>query len=232
MTFSALLGRLRPRVSPEFKLAAETRIEASRKAKDAERQQALEEDATHANEVPLRLSAFVKPLAERLREDSQPTVIFDGALTSSPELTRYLVPEVPGTYFQTRVGMLGTGVPGTVGLKAAARDRRVIGFIGDGISTIQALNTAHRHKLGAKFVICNNRSYPILKYNIQEYWVDWLGHSPTEPFPESFDLEACDLHFAGLAQAQGVKAVRVEKPEQVPAATPCSPTPMNRFSWS
>lgn len=219
MIFAALLDQLRG-ASAAFNAAAQARLEASRKAKAAVRQKELEEDALHANDVPLRLSAFVKPLAERLQTDGLPTVIFDEALTSSPEVTRYLVPEIPGTYFQTRVGMLGTGVPGTVGLQAAARDRRVIGFVGDGgaISTIQALNTAHREKLGAKFVICNNRSYRILKRNIQEYWTDWLGEKGDRPYPESFDLEACDLHFAGLAQALGVKALRVERPEQVPAA--------------
>lgn len=220
MIFAALLDQLHREAPAAFKTDAHARIEASRQAKAARRQKELEEDALHANDVPLRLSAFVNPLAERLRKDGQPTVIFDEALTSSPEVTRYLVPEIPGTYFQTRVGMLGTGVPGTVGLKAAARDRRVIGFVGDGgaISTIQALNTAHREKLGAKFVICNNRSYRILKRNIREYWTDWLGQKGDQPYPESFDLEACDLHFARLAEALGVKALRVERPEQVAAA--------------
>src|ERR1700730_6123349 len=61
--------------------------------------------------------------------------------------------------------MLGTGLPGAVGLKIAQPDRTVFGFAGDGssISTIQALSTAARYDLGAKFVVCNNRSYRILK---------------------------------------------------------------------
>ena len=48
--------------------------------------------------------------------------------------------------------MLGTGLPGAVGLKAAFPDRLVFGFSGDGgsISTIQAISTAARHSLGVK----------------------------------------------------------------------------------
>ena len=45
----------------------------------------------------------------RLPDD---VVIFDEALTVSPELTRYLPPTLPGHYFQTRGGSLGVGIPG------------------------------------------------------------------------------------------------------------------------
>ena len=48
----------------------------------------------------------------------------------------------------------------------------MIGFSGDGgaMYTIQALWTAARHDIGAKFVVCNNRSYQLLKLNVQQYW--------------------------------------------------------------
>ena len=95
----------------------------------------------------------------------------------------------------------------------------MLGFSGDGgsISTIQALSTAARYGIGAKFVVCNNRSYRILKYNLQEYWRD--QNQPTnQPFPEAFDLIHPDLHFAKLADGQGVDATRVERPEQITPA--------------
>ena len=99
-------------------------------------------------------------------------MIFDEALTFSPEVTQYLPPRRPGTFFQTRGGSLGVGIPGAIGLKLAHPDRVVIGFTGDGGSmyTIQALWTAAHHNIAAKFIICNNRSYRILKYNVQQYW--------------------------------------------------------------
>ena len=51
-------------------------------------------------------------------------------------------------------------------------DKTVIGFSGDGgaMYTIQAMWTAARHDIGAKFVVCNNRSYQLLKLNVQQYW--------------------------------------------------------------
>jgi benzoylformate decarboxylase len=112
--------------------------------------------------------------------------------------------------------MLGTGLPGAVGLKIARPDRTVFGFAGDGgaISTIQALATAARHEIGAKFVICNNRSYRILKYNLQQYWGD-LGQPKDQEFPDSFDLHKPALRFDLLAQGHGVNAVRIERPEEI-----------------
>ena len=36
--------------------------------------------------------------------------------------------------------------------------------------TIQALWTAARHNIDAKFVVCNNRSYRLLQFNLLAYW--------------------------------------------------------------
>ena len=122
----------------------------------------------------------MEALAARLPADA---IVFDEALTFSPEVTQYLPPRTPGSFFQTRGGSLGVGIPGAIGVKLAHPDRTVIGFTGDGGSmyTIQALWTAAHHRIGAKFVIFNNGAYQLLRLNIQQYWKD-LG-LPGEPVP-------------------------------------------------
>ena len=107
------------------------------------------------------------------------------------------------------------GIPGALALKLANPDKTVIGFTGDGGSlyTIQALWTAAHHHIGAKFVICNNQSYMLLKLNILQYWKDQQVGEHT--FPDPFNLTDPVIDFAALAQSMGVPAVRVEKPEQI-----------------
>ncbi len=82
--------------------------------------------------------------------------------------------------------------------------------------TIQSLWTAVHHNINAKFVICNNRSYRILKLNILQYWKE-QGIKPNQ-FPNSFDLCHPELRFDRIAESMGVKAIRVEKPEQIEGA--------------
>jgi benzoylformate decarboxylase len=171
-----------------------------------------EADKGRRDAVPLHPSRFMEELAAQLPKDA---MIFDEALTASPDLVHYLPPATPGHYFQTRGGSLGVGIPGAIGLKLAYPDKTVIGFSGDGGSmyTIQALWTAAHYKIGAKFVICNNHSYELLKLNMQQYWRE--RQLPEREFPASFDLNDPDIHFDELARAMGVQAVRVERPEQI-----------------
>jgi len=215
-TLGLLAQELRRIMSKAQQAAAQDRLQHQREVKSLQREQQLARDAQGYGQVPLRVSQFMAELGKRLPKGA---LIFDEALTYSPELCRYLPQDEPGTYFQTRAGMLGTGLPGALGLKVARPEKVVFGFSGDGgsISTIQALSTAARYGIGAKFVVCNNRSYRILKYNLQEYWRD--QNQPTnQPFPEAFDLIHPDLHFAKLADGQGVDAIRVERPEQITPA--------------
>ena len=146
------------------------------------------------------------------------TIVFDEALTNSPALTRYLPPTQPGHFFQTRGGSLGVGIPGAIGARLARPDKTVIGVTGDGgaMYTIQALWTAARHKVDAKFIVCNNRSYRLLQLNIQQYWDQNLIAG--REFPLSFDLSQPDIRFAELSQSLGVPAVRVARPEQIEPA--------------
>lgn len=192
------------------------RIRRIGERKRSEQEQLRASDAAARGRTPLRASRFFEELTGRLPDNA---LVFDEALTHSPELLRYLPQDKPGTYFQTRAGMLGTGLPGGLGLKVAHPDRVVVGVGGDGgsMQTIQALSTAARHNIGTKFVVCNNRSYRILKYNLRQYWKD--RNQPTDQaFPEAFDLARPVLRFDMLAEGQGVDAVRVEKPEEIAPA--------------
>ncbi|MEU9125481.1 thiamine pyrophosphate-binding protein [Streptomyces sp. NPDC048506] len=161
------------------------------------------------------LERFVQELARRAGDD---LIVFDEALTSSPALVRHLPPDRPGDYFLTRGGSLGVGIPGAVGAKLAHPARTVVGFTGDGgaMYTYQALWTAARYSVAAKFVVCNNRKYRLLDDNIAQYWKE--RDIPRHDFPSSFDLSRPDIRFADLARALGADGVRVEKPEEAGAA--------------
>ncbi|MFD0884606.1 thiamine pyrophosphate-binding protein [Streptosporangium algeriense] len=161
------------------------------------------------------LDRFVYHLARQAPAD---LVLFDEALTASGPLARHLPPRLPGHFFQTRGGSLGVGVPGAMGVKLARPDLPVVGFTGDGGSmyTIQALWTAARYGIAAKFVICNNRRYRLLDLNIEQYWREQgVG---ARPHPAAFDLSFPDISFSGLAGSLGVAAHRVEKVEETEEA--------------
>lgn len=147
-------------------------------------------------------------------------VLFDEALTASPGLLRQLPPRRPGHYFLTRGGSLGVGIPGAVGAKLARPDAPVVGFTGDGGSmyTIQALWTAARYGVGAKFVVCNNGRYRLLDDNIEQYWSERA--ITAHDYPSGFDLSVPELGFVEMAGAMGVPGLRVEKAAEVgPAVT-------------
>lgn len=158
------------------------------------------------------IEQFAAELAANTGDD---LIVFDEALTASPGLTRHLPPHRPGHFFQTRGGSLGVGIPGAIGAKLARPESEVVGFTGDGGSmyTIQALWTAARERVGARFVVCNNHRYRLLDNNIGEYWRE-RGIGP-HAFPSGFDLSHPEIGFAELARSLGVEAVRVEKPAEV-----------------
>jgi benzoylformate decarboxylase len=187
---------------------------AQRRGSDSARARtrAREADEARREETPLRMSVVAARLAELLPPDA---IVFDEALTNSPELTRWVTPERPGHFFQTPGGTLGVGIPGAVGAKLAHPDRTVVGFTGDGgaMYTYQALWTAAHHRIGAKFVVCHNSSYRLLKENLVRYWQD-TGTADKE-FPGFFDVHEPSVDFVALAGALGVPAMQVSKPGEV-----------------
>ncbi len=212
LSLQALLSVLQEHITPEYRQKAEARSQAIAQAKAERVATAKVKDRENWEREPLHFARFMAEMAELLPTDA---VIFDEALTNSPPVPRYFPVEKPEHYFLTRGGSLGVGIPGALGVKLAYPDKTVIGFTGDGggMYTIQALWTAARHNINAKFVVCNNRSYRILQLNIQQYWRT-VGIEPHD-FPLSFDLSKPDLRFADMAKSMGVEGVRVEKVEEI-----------------
>jgi thiamine pyrophosphate-dependent acetolactate synthase large subunit-like protein len=215
LTLGAVADALTSAMTTERRAAAQARARALGKAKASTLAAGCDRDRTFHDSLPLHASLFAEELARQLPEDA---IIFDEALTTSPDLTRYLIPHAPGQYYLTRGGSLGVGFPGAIGLKLANPDKTVIAFSGDGGSmyTFQSLWTAARHGVAAKFVVCNNHSYELLKVNIEEYWTE--RDIPEHQFPVGFDLATPGIRFDELARGLGVASTRVEKPDEIAPA--------------
>ncbi|MFJ6654805.1 thiamine pyrophosphate-binding protein [Streptomyces sp. NPDC091377] len=203
-TLDALAGRLEARLTGADRDRAADRLRRRR----AERPPLPADDGS-------LLHTFLRELAAEAPED---LMVFDEALTAAGPLNAHLPGRLPGHWFSTRGGSLGVGIPGALGIKLAHPDKTVIGFTGDGGSmyTFQALYTAVRHGIGAKFVICNNRSYKLLDLNIEQYWRE-RGVAP-HAYPTPFDLSRPDLGFTEIARGFGVDGVRVDDKSQVTEA--------------
>ncbi|ADL50216.1 thiamine pyrophosphate-binding protein [Clostridium cellulovorans] len=211
-TLSKLAEVLDKTMAPDQRLIAALNISRMVKEKAKTIEEMNSKDEKLMNSFPIYPPKFMQELARQLPKDA---IIFDEALTSSPDLNRYIPATVPGQFFQTRGGSLGVGIPGAMGIKLAAKDKTVIAFTGDGGSmyTIQALWTAVHHNIDAKFIICNNKSYRLLMQNIDQYWKE--RDIPKHEYPKSFILDNPDIRFDQLSESMGVSALRIEKPEEI-----------------
>ncbi|GIE95286.1 thiamine pyrophosphate-binding protein [Paractinoplanes rishiriensis] len=217
LTLEALTASLDKAMTAAQRTAATKRADQHGRDSATTRSRAREADEARREETPMRMSVVAARLAEQLPSDA---IVFDEALTNSPELTRWVTPERPGHFFQTPGGTLGVGLPGAVGLKLAHPGRTVVGFSGDGGSmyTYQALWSAAHHKIGAKFVVCHNSSYRLLKENLVRYWQDGDTAAGDREFPPFFDVHEPTIDFVALAGALGVPGMQVSKPGEVDQA--------------
>jgi benzoylformate decarboxylase len=213
-TLRLLAEALADRMTAADKEAVQERAKRIAAETVQRRERELEADRSHRDAVPLHMSSFAEELAKRLPENA---ILFDESLTYFPELTRHWQPQNPGSFFQTPGGTLGVGIPGAVGAKLAHPDRTVIGLTGDGgaMYTFQALWTAVHYGINAKFIVCNNRSYRLLKQNIVGYWGEQGLNAATQPFPPAFDIHNPDLDFVSLARGLGVPGCRVTQPSEI-----------------
>jgi acetolactate synthase-1/2/3 large subunit len=110
-------------------------------------------------------------------------------------------------------GAIGDGLPTAVGAAVACPDRPVICLQADGSAmyTPSALWTMAREELNVTTVVLSNRSYAILKLELQR-----VGAESTGPRAlDLLDLSRPDLDFVALATSMGVPATRAATAEEL-----------------
>ena len=209
-TMLALTEEILSRATPAQKEGWSRRRKSIEDASKDRRDKMMEMHRRMWDAVPISPHRLMAELAAALPPEA---VVVDEALTSGASLEMYLQPSEPWRRFRIRGGGIGGGMPGALGVQVAYPNRPVVGVVSDGASlyTITALWTAAHHHLPVTYLLCNNRSYRILKQNLQEYRV------PTDagrPFVH-MDLNDPYLDFVRLAEGFGVMARRVEAPDQI-----------------
>jgi acetolactate synthase-1/2/3 large subunit len=110
-------------------------------------------------------------------------------------------------------GAIGQGLPVAVGAAVACPDRPVVCLEADGSAmyTASALWTMAREGLDVTTIVLNNRSYAILRMELQR-----VGAAAAGPKAGALlDIGRPDLDFVALSQSMGVPATRATTAEEL-----------------
>ncbi|PKB80994.1 MAG: hypothetical protein BZY88_07365 [SAR202 cluster bacterium Io17-Chloro-G9] len=162
---------------------------------------------------PMPVERMMAELAQVLPKE---TVIADDTITSRDALHGAFDFSEPGSIFSERGGAIGWGMGSALGLKLAFPDRPVVGLLGDGsaMMTVQGLWTAANENLPVLYIICNNRSYRILKLNMNIYQTELLERETLAGQYIGMDF-AQPFNIAGIANAMGVYGQSIEDPAEL-----------------
>ena len=138
----------------------------------------------------------------------EPAVVIADAGTATPYVTRYLKLNHDRSRFiiPRAYGGLGYAIPGVVGAWLARPEARPIGLFGDGSMGMSCgeLETLVRYQVPAVLIHFNNGSFG---------WIKTLQKIHSERRYLSVDFNALDM--ARVASAFGLRAFRVETPQQL-----------------
>lgn len=140
-------------------------------------------------------------------------VVEEAVTTTNTLLERLGALKNNSGYFAHRGWALGWGLGCALGVKLAWPERPVLGILGDGAAMygIQGLWSAAHHKLNVTFVICNNAQYQILKAGSVG-----LGLPAAQKGEfTGMDLTGPPIDMVALAESLGVRARRVQDPEEL-----------------
>ena len=163
--------------------------------------------------IPMPAGRLMKDVADTLPSGA---IIIDEAVTSRPALQAWLNFRNRDDFHGILGGALGWAMGGALGVQLAEPGRKVVALIGDGSAmySVQALWTAARYNLPVTYVICNNRSYKILKNAMDSY----LGDSGRTSDYIGMNFYNNPLRYGPIAEGFGVMSREVEDPNDLRAA--------------
>ena len=208
-----LAGVLNERLDAGQREAAKTR--AAEIGEEKRRQVAARQSQGRDqwDNIPMPASRLMKEIADALPSGA---IIIDEAVTSRPALQAWLNFQRRDDFHGILGGALGWAMGGALGVQLAEPDRKVVALIGDGSAmySVQALWTAARYNLPVTYVICNNRSYKILKNAMDSY----LGDSGRNSDYIGMNFRNNPLRYGPIAEGFGVMSTEVEDPSDLQAA--------------
>jgi acetolactate synthase I/II/III large subunit len=142
-------------------------------------------------------------------------IVCDESITSGMATLPDALAGAPAHDYLGLTGLsIGQGLPLAAGAAIACPQRPVICLEADGSAmyTISALWTQAREQLDITTVVLNNRSYAILRAELER-----VGASPTGAATQLMDLSQPDLDFVALATGMGVPATRATTTQQLHA---------------
>ena len=163
----------------------------------------------HTPHGPLTPLVMCQAIAAAQTED---TIVMDEGATAGFSYYGFAAGAPPFTYMTLTGGSIGQGLPCAVGAAAAEPHKRVICLEGDGSSlyTIQSLWTMAREKQKVTTVICKNRAYSILRWEMER--------ARTTPGAASLALTGLDnpeISYVKVAEGFGVEARTVRTGEEL-----------------
>jgi benzoylformate decarboxylase len=206
-TLQALLPALRALGGDALAARAAASVEALAGHNWSARRERVREDAeAKAGVRPIDPDLAMLRVVEALPGNA---VVVEEGLLSARALNALLPFRAPGDYFGLASGGIGFALPGAIGIQLARPERPVLAVVGDGSAmySIQALWTAANLGLPITFLICNNRSYRIIKERL-------LAFHGNDRFI-GMDFRDPPLDFVGLATSMGMPAVRVDGPAEL-----------------
>ncbi|MCJ7596155.1 MAG: thiamine pyrophosphate-dependent enzyme, partial [Desulfobacterales bacterium] len=90
-------------------------------------------------------------------------------------------------------------------------------IVGDGAAmySIQGLWTAARYDLPVIYIVCNNRSYRILKHFVNNYYFPLLGLKDRKSEYPGMNFSEHPLDCASVAEGFGVQGFKVDDPRDL-----------------
>jgi len=200
-------------MSGSAKKAAEGRTSSVSKEKFAQKAAWQNRLKDRWDQNPMSPERMMVEIASVLPTD---TIIVDDSVTSRDSIHGSIEFSRQDSIYGATGGALGWGMGGALGAKLAHPDRPVVAIVGDGsaMMTVQALWTAANENIPVVYIICNNKSYRVLKLNMNTYKTQIVRDEspPSEYLGMDFPIP---LNIAGIAEAIGVYGRKIEDPSEL-----------------
>ena len=209
-----LYGALEGSMSKGERDDAKTRAKKIGEFKTQQREGFLARVRENWDQRPIDPQRLFLEMKEVLLPD---TIIASEAVTSGAALFKAIDFNEPGRFFSLRGGALGWGIGGALGIKLAEPDCPVVSVVGDGSAmySIQGLWTAAEYDLPVTYIICNNRSYRILKHFLVNYYFPILGHKDRKSNYPGMNFFQHPLDCAAVAEGFGIQGFKVDSPKDL-----------------